>query len=81
MKIGEKIRNEERECNINREAAKIWASSSGRIHNYEFLTCEEIIQFDQNRIIEQAKFTYSPLAKAFERQIKTFEDKGIKQKF
>ena len=32
-----------------------------------------------NRIIEQAKFTYSPLNKAFEKQIKTIEDQGGKQ--
>ena len=30
-------------------------------------------------MIEQAKFTYSPLGKAFENQIKTIEDKGEKQ--
>ena len=29
---------------------------------------------DQRRVIEQAKFTYSPLGKAFEKQIKTIED-------
>ena len=34
---------------------------------------------DQRRIIEQAKFKYSPLGKAFEKQIKTIEDQGIKQ--
>ena len=34
---------------------------------------------DQSRKIEQAKFTYSPLSKAFERLIKTIEDQGIKQ--
>ena len=33
---------------------------------------------DQNRIIEQAKFTYSPLEKAFEKQI-IIEDQGEKQ--
>ena len=33
----------------------------------------------QNRIKEQAKFTYFPLGKAFEKQIKTIEDQGIKQ--
>ena len=33
----------------------------------------------QSRIIEQAKFTYSPLGKAFEKQIKTTEDQGLKQ--
>ena len=30
-------------------------------------------------IIEQAKFTYSPLRKAFEKQTKTIEDQGQKQ--
>ena len=30
-------------------------------------------------MIEQAKFTYSPLGKAFEKQIKTIEDQGKKQ--
>ena len=34
---------------------------------------------DQSRIIKQAKFTYSPLGKAFEKQIKTIEDQGEKQ--
>ena len=33
----------------------------------------------QQQIIEQAKFTYSPLGKAFEKQIKTIEDHGKKQ--
>ena len=30
-------------------------------------------------MIEQAKFTYSPLSKTFEKQIKTIVDQGIKQ--
>ena len=34
---------------------------------------------DQSRIIKQAKFTYSLLGKAFEKQIKTIEDQGEKQ--
>ena len=34
---------------------------------------------DQNRIIEQAKFTYSFLGRAFEIQIKITEDQGRKQ--
>ena len=33
---------------------------------------------NQQQIIEQAKFTYSPLGKAFEKQIKTIEDQGQK---
>ena len=34
---------------------------------------------NQKQIIEQAKFTYSPLGKAFEKQTKTIEDQGKKQ--
>ena len=34
---------------------------------------------NQNRIIEQAKFTYSPLGKVFGKQIKTIEEQGKKQ--
>ena len=34
---------------------------------------------NQQQIIEQAKFTYSPLGKAFEKQTKTIEDQAEKQ--
>ena len=34
---------------------------------------------NQQQIIEQAKFTYSPLGKAFEKQTKTIEDQEKKQ--
>ena len=64
---------------ISRESAEISALSSGKLDKYEFLSGEEILPSDQTRIIEQAKFTYSPLGKAFEKQIKTIEDQGIKQ--
>ena len=40
---------------------------------------EEILASDLSRIIEQAKITYFPLGKAFEKQIKTIEDQGEKQ--
>ena len=46
---------------------------------YEYLTGEEILPSNQKQIIEQAKFTYSPLGKAFEKQIKAIEDQGKKQ--
>ena len=64
---------------INREAAKISALSSDKIDKYEYLTGEEILPSNQQQIIEQAKFTYSPLGKAFEKQTKTIEDQGKKQ--
>ena len=52
---------------------------TGKIDKYEYLTGEEILPSNQQQIIEQAKFTYSPLGKAFEKQIKTIEDQGQKQ--
>ena len=64
---------------INREAAKVSALSSGKIHKYEYLTGKDILSSDQLQIIEQAKFAYSPLGKAFEKQIKTIERQGEKQ--
>ena len=65
--------------NINTEAAKISALSSGKIHKYEYLTGEDILPSNQQQIIEQAKFADSPLRKAFEKQIKAIEDQGEKQ--
>ena len=79
MKIIYQIRDEKLQYDINREAAKISALSSGKIHKYEYLTGEDILPSNQQQIIEQAKFTYSPLGKAFEKQIKTTEDQGEKQ--
>ena len=38
-----------------------------------------MLPFNQQQIIENAKFTYSPLGKAFEKQTKTIEDQGKKQ--
>ena len=55
---------------INREAAKISPLSSAKIDKYEYLTCEGILPSNQRQIIEQAKFPYSPLGKAIEKQKK-----------
>ena len=79
MTINDQIRDKKLQYDINREAAKISALSLGKIRKYEYLTGKEILPSDQQQIIEQAKFPYSPLGKAFEKQIKTIEDKGQKQ--
>ena len=78
MTIEDQIKDEKLQYDINREAAKISALSSGKIDKYEYLTGEEIPS-NQQQIIQQAKFAYSPLGKAFEKQIKTIEDQGKKQ--
>ena len=78
MTIKDQIRDEKLQYDINREASKISALSSGNIHKYEYLTGEDILPSNQQQIIGQAKFTYSPLGKAFEKQIKSIEDQGEK---
>ena len=79
MITDDQTRDEKLQYHINREAAKISALSSGKISKYKYLTGEEILPSNQQQIIEQAQFTYSPLGKAFEKQIKTIEDQGQKQ--
>ena len=79
MTIDDQIRDKNLQYDINREVAKISALSLGKINKYEYLTGEEILSSNQKQIKEQAKFTYSPLGKAFEKQIKTIEDQGEKQ--
>ena len=79
MAIDDKIRDEKLQYNINREEAKISTLLSGKINKYEYLTGEEILPSNQRQITEQAKFAYSPLGKAFEKQTKTIKYQGKKQ--
>ena len=74
MTIEDQIKDEKLQYDIKREATKISALSWGKLGKYEYLTGEEILPSNQRQIIEQAKFTYSPLGKAFEKQTKTIED-------
>ena len=60
MTINDQIRDEKLQYDINRKAAKISALSSGKIDKHKYLTGEEILPSNQQQIIEQAKFTYSP---------------------
>ena len=79
MTINNQIKDEKLQYDINRESAKISALSSGKLHKYEYLTGEDILPSTQQQIIEQTKFTYFPLGKAFDKQMKTIEDQGKKQ--
>ena len=79
MTIEDHIKDEKLQYDINTEAAKISALSSGKIDKYEYLTGEEILPSNQQQIIQQAKFNYSPLGKALEKQVKTIKDQGEKQ--
>ena len=79
MTINDQIKDEKLQYDINREAAKISALLSGKIYKYDYPTGEDILPSNQQQIIDQAKFTYSPLGKSFEKQIKTIEDQSKKQ--
>ena len=75
------IRLEMKNCNmiLIEKQPKHRLYHQAKIHKYEYLTGEDILPSNRQQIIEQARFTYSPLGKSFEKQIKTIEDQGEKQ--
>ena len=56
MTTEDQINDEKLQYDINREAAKISALSSGKLDKYEYLTGEEVLPSNQQQIIQQAKF-------------------------
>ena len=78
MTTDNQIRGEKLQYDVNRETVKISAWSSGKMTSMT-VTSKEILPSNQRQTIEQAKFAYSPLVKAFEKQTKTIEDQGKKQ--
>ena len=80
MTINDQIRDEKLQYNINRKAAKISALSSGKIDKYEYLTGQDILPFNQQQVIEKAKFTYFSLGKIKnkQKQLKTKENSKLK---
>ena len=79
MSVDDQIINEKIQNDIDREAAGISALSSGKIDKYEYFTGKEILPSNQKQIIEQAKFTYSPFGKAFEKQTQAIKNQGKNQ--
>ena len=47
-----------------------------KLININILPFKEILPSNQRQIIEQTKFAYSPLGKAFEKQTNTIEEQG-----
>ena len=74
MTINDKMKDKKLQYDINRAVAKISALSSGKIDKYEYLTGKEILPPQQHTIIQDAKFTYVPLGKVFEKQRKAMEE-------
>ena len=67
MTNDDQIRDEKLQYGINRKAAKMSVLPSGKIEKYEYLTGGKFLPFNQRQIIDQAKFPYSVLGKAFEK--------------
>ena len=63
MSLEDQIIDEKLQYDINRDAAKISVLSSDKTGKYEYLTGEEILPSNKQQIIEQDKFSYSPLEK------------------
>ena len=74
MIINGQIRDKKLQYDINIEATKLSALLSKKFNKYNYLTGEKMLPSNQKQMIEQAKFTYSALGKAFEKQMKTIED-------
>ena len=56
-----KIKANQAQYDLDREAAKISASSSNELDKYEYLTGEDLIY--KPGVVEPTKFEYSPLGK------------------
>ena len=67
-----KIKQNETQYGLDREAAKISALSSKNLDKYKYLTGEDLGL--KPNTVEQAKFEYSPLGKVFNKGLKE-EDK------
>ena len=70
MKIHDQMKDKKIQYSINKEASKISVLSSGETNKYKDLPGEEMLSSNQKQIIKQDKYTYSPLAKAFEKKDK-----------
>ena len=70
--LNQKIKQNESQYDLDREAAKISALSSNNLDKYELLTGEDLGL--KPSTVEQAKFEYSPLGKIFNKGLSE-EDK------
>ena len=73
MAIDDKIRDKNLQYDINKEAAKISALSSGKIDKYEYLKGDKILPSNQRQIIQQV--CISPLGKAYKNKQKRLKRK------
>ena len=61
--VDNKIKSNKAQYDLNRQAAKISALSSGELEKYECLTGEDLGY--KSDVVQKARFEYSPLGKVF----------------
>ena len=61
--LDDKIKANKTQYDLDREAAKISALSSGELEKYEYITGEDLVY--KLDVIQKAKFEYSPSGKVF----------------
>ena len=71
--LNRKIKQNESQYDLDREAAKISALSSNNLDKYELLTGEDLNL--KPSTVEQARFGYSPLRKIFNKGLNKYEHK------
>ena len=74
--LDDKIKANQAQYDLDREAAKISTLSSGELEKYEYLTGEDLGY--KPGLVEKAKFEYSPLGKVFN---KGLDEKDKKKGF
>ena len=72
--LNRKIKQNESQYDLDREAAKISALSSNNLDKYELLTGEDLNL--KPSTIELAKFEYSPLGRIFSKGLSEEDKKG-----
>ena len=83
MTIDDQIRDGKHDMilqyDVNKKTAKTSSLSSGKIDKYEYLTGQERLPSIQRQILEETKFSYSPLGKAFRKQRKSIKEQKERQ--
>ena len=73
--LDDKIKASKAQYDLDREAAKISALSSGELEKYEYLTGEDLGY--KPDVIETAKFEHSPLRKVFNKGLNESDKKKV----
>ena len=71
--LADKIKANEVQYDLDREAAKISALSSGELQKYEYLTGEDL--WYKPDVVQKARSEYSPLGKVFDKGLDESEKK------